>query len=179
MANITLIAVGALALFVAVFFGALIELFRDVRQIRDAMGILDRPLKFDLGHVVGTRPSFYGLSRELDTLDSAIVLFLSERCGTCHALAASLPRSLPNGLWVVIEGRTPAGASRFAEEYGLVDERVTIDVNGAIAESIGLNTSPVGFRVDNGVFTTATTVPSSRYLTSILPEPVGLLRRAG
>jgi hypothetical protein len=179
LATFALIAVGVLALFVAMLFGALVELFRDVRQVRDAVGILDRPLEVDLGHVAGTQPSSHGLPRELDALHSAIVLFLSERCGTCRALAAGLPRPLPNGLWVVIEGRNAASVAWFAEEYGLVDERITIDVEGAIAASMGLNTSPVGFRVDNGAFTTATTVPSSRYLTSILPEPVRLLRRAG
>jgi hypothetical protein len=148
--------------------------------MRDAVGILDRPLQVDLGHVTGTQPSSHGLPRELDDLHSAIVLFISARCGTCHALAAGLPRSLPNGLWVVIEGRDKASVTGFAEKYGLFDERVIIDVEEAIAASMGLNTSPVGFRVENGVFTTATTVPSSRYLASILPEePVRLLKRVG
>ena len=167
-----------MALFVAALFGALVELFRDVRQMRDALGILDRPLNVDLGHVAGTRPSSHGLPRELDARHSAIVLFVSERCETCRALMAGLTRPLPNGLWVVIEARDAASATRFAEACELSDERITIDVEGAIAQSIGLDTSPVGFRVEQGVLTSATTVPSSRYLTSILPEAVQL-RHAG
>jgi hypothetical protein len=180
VATFALIAVGALTLFVAVLFGALVELFRDVRQIRDAVGILDRPREVDLGDVAGTRPSSHGLPQELDALHSAIVLFLSERCGTCHALAAGLSGALPYRLWVVIEGRDTVGAARFAEEHGLSGERVTIDVEGAIAASMGLATAPVGFRVDDGIFTTATTVPSSRYLfSSLLQEPVRLMKHVG
>jgi hypothetical protein len=178
VATAALIAVGVLALFVAVLFGALVELFRDVRQVRDALGILDRPLTVDLGHVAGTRPSSHGLPRELDEQHAAIVLFLSERCETCRALAAGLARPLPHGLWVVIEARDAASAAQFVEAYGLTDEGITIDVEGAIAGSLGLNTSPVGFRVEHGVLASATTVPSSRYLTSILSEPVRL-RHAG
>jgi hypothetical protein len=178
LATFTLIAVGILALFVAVLYGALVELFRDVRQMRDALGILDRPLNVDLGQVAGTQPSSHGLPEELDTQHSAIVLFLSERCATCSTLAAGLTPPLPNGLWIVIEARDAASAARFAEAYGLTDKRIMIDVHGAIAASMGLNTSPVGFRVEHGVLTSATTVPSFRHLTSILPEPVRL-RRAG
>lgn len=176
MATVALIAVGVLALFVAVLFGALVEMFRDVRQIRDALGILDRPLGVDLGQVAGTRPSSHGLPPELDTQHRALVLFLSERCETCRALAAGLTRPLPNGLWVVLEAHDAASAAQFAEAYGLADERSTIDVDGAIAGSLGLRTSPVGFRVEHGVLASATTVPSARYLTSILPEPVRLGR---
>ena len=176
MATVALIAVGVLALFVAVLFGALVELFRDVRQLRDALGILDRPLSVDLGPAAGTRPSTHGLPAELDAQHGALVLFLSERCETCRALAAGLAGPLPNGLWVVIEARDAEGAALFARAYGLDGERVTVDVDGAIARSMGLNTSPVGFRVEHGVLTSAGTVPSSRYLTSILPEPVRLGR---
>lgn len=176
MATVALIGVGVLALFVAVLFGALVELFRDVRQMRDALGILDRPLTVDLGQVAGTRPSVHGLPRDLDGQPAAIVLFLSERCETCRALAAGLTHPLANGLWVVVEARDAASAAWFTEAFGLADERVTVDVDGAIAASMGLNTSPVGFRVEHGVLTSATTVPSSRYLMSILPEPVRLSR---
>ena len=95
MATFALTAVGVLALFVAILFGALVEMFRDVRQMRDALGILDRPLNVDLGHVGGTRPSSHGLPRELDVQQSAIVLFLSERCETCRGVHSRLmPREI-------------------------------------------------------------------------------------
>ena len=66
----------------------------------------------------------------------------------------------------------------FLNRYGLSETassgRLMIDVGGEIAGHIGLQTTPVGFRVENGAITAATSVPSSRYLTSIVPEPIRL-----
>jgi hypothetical protein len=50
-----------LALVVFVLCGVVYELFRDVRQLRDVAGILDRPLHVEIGAVAGARPSSYGL----------------------------------------------------------------------------------------------------------------------
>lgn len=182
MATVALISVGVLALLVALLFGALLELYRDVRQLRDVAGILDRPLDVEVGQAAGTRPGAYGLPPALDSATAALVLFLSDRCGTCRALAAGLAKPLPAGLWVVLEARDPQSAAAFLETHGLTGPatagRVLVDVASQIADRIGLDSTPVGFRVENGVLTGATTIPSSRYLTSILPEPIRL-RKAG
>lgn len=182
MATVALIAVATLALFVAVLFGALLEMYRDVRQLREVVGILDRPLSVDIGRVAGTRPSVHGLPRGLDSGASSLVLFLSERCATCRSIAKGLGRPLPEGLWVVLEARNPDSAVVFLEAYGLKDlapdGRIIVDVAGEVAGRIGLDTTPVCFRVEGGVLTSATTVPSSRYLNSILPQPIRL-RYAG
>ena len=178
MATVALISVAVLALLVFLLFGALLEMFKDVRQLREAVGILDRPLTVDVGGVAGTRPSMHGLPQALDSVPSAIVLFLSEQCATCRSLAAGLVRPLPEGLWVVLEARDSSSATSFLDSYGLTsrtsDGRVVVDVAGKIARRIGLNTTPIGFRVVDGLLTHATTVPSSRYLTSIMPEPIRL-----
>lgn len=178
MAALALTLVGVLALLVLVLFGALLELYRDVRQLRDVAGILDRPLNVDIGSVGGTAPSTHGLPRPLDTAASALVLFLSEKCATCRSIAASLEKPFPSGLWVVLEARSTQSAAEFFESYGITRKtsggRVVVDVEGEIASRIGLDTTPVGFRVENGRLTTATTVPSSRYLLSILPKPIRL-----
>jgi len=182
MATVLLIAVAALALLVALLFAALVEMYRDLRQIRDAIGILDRPVNIDIGQVAGTHPSEYGLPRALDSAGAAIVLFLSERCATCLTLAAGLVKPMPLALWVVFETRTATSAAMLLERYGLTetetDGRVIADVGGEIAARMALHTTPVGFRVESGLITFATSVPSSRYLTSILPETFRL-REAG
>jgi hypothetical protein len=178
VAAIILIAVGVLALLVLALTGALLELYRDVRQMRDALGILDRPLVIDSSRVVGKRPSEVGLPSELDSAASALVLFLSERCTTCRAIAAGLARPLAEGLWIVVEGRSASAAEGFLDTYALRDiapeGRVIVDVEDRIVARLGLNLSPAGFRVEHGRFAEATTVPSSRYLQSILPEPIRL-----
>jgi hypothetical protein len=174
------IAVGVLALLTFILFGVVVELYRDVQQLREIGGILDRPLDVELGNVAGQPPSAFGLPRALDDAGVALVLFLSDRCGTCHALAAGLRGALSPGLWVVLEARSPDSASEFLAKYGLdaasTAGRLRVDIAGMIAERMGLRTTPVGFRVEDGRLARATTVPSSRYLSSILPAPVRLER---
>jgi hypothetical protein len=180
MATALTLAVGVLALLVFLLFGIVIELYRDVRQLREVAGILDRPLEVDLGDLVGTKPSSHGLPGALDSAPSAIVLFLSDRCATCHALAAAFGGALPPGLWIVLEAANPGAAQKFLASLGLnaasAEGRLCVDAAGSIAERIGLRTTPVGFRVDNGRLAGATTVPSTRYLSSILPNRVRLER---
>lgn len=178
MAAIMMVAIGVLALLVFVLSGAVLELNRDVRQLREVAGILDRPLDVELGAVAGARPSRYGLPAALDSVASAIVLFLSDRCGTCHSLAAGFDGSLPAGLWVVLEARSPDSAEEFLAKYALTQTttagRLSVDVAENVARRIGLRTTPVAFRVESGRLISATTVPSRRYLTSILPGSVRL-----
>lgn len=175
-----MLAVGVLALLVFVLFAIVIELYRDVRQLREVAGILDRPLEVDLGDVANTEPSSCGLPGALDSAASAIVLFLSDRCGTCQALAAGFRGALPAGLWVVLEAASPRATQEFLESHRLTAAstggRLVVDASGKIAERIGLRTTPVGFRVQDGRLAGATTVPSTRYLSSILPNRVRLER---
>jgi hypothetical protein len=175
MAATALIAVGILSLLVFLLSSVLLELFRDVRQIRDALGILDRPLTIDIGPVAGTPPSRYGLPPQLDDERFALLLFLSDRCATCRVLAAALGGTLSAGLWIAVEAGTSERAAEFIAMHGmtrsLANERVFVDPAGAIAGRLGLNMTPVAYRIENGVFTSAGTVPSMRYLASIVPIP--------
>jgi hypothetical protein len=175
MAAAALIAVGLLSVLTFAMLRALVELFRDVRQLRDALGLLDRPLALDIGPVAGTPPSRYGLPGQLDGEKDALLLFLSDRCSTCRVLAAALGGALPAGLWVVVEAATGQAAAAFIDTYrmtyGAGDGRVLVDPAGTVAERLGLKVTPAGYRIENGVFRDAGTVPSMRYLTSIMPVP--------
>jgi hypothetical protein len=179
MAPITMIILGVFALIVLLLFGIVVELCRDVRQLRDALGILDRPLEVDIGDVAGSAPSSYGLPRPLDSAAAGIILFLSDRCATCHGLASGLAGTLPPGVWLVLEVQGLQAAEEFLGRYNMTRApRLSVDVAGTIAGSIGLRTTPVAFRVSEGRITGATTVPSSRYLASITPTQIRLERSA-
>ena len=171
-------AVGVLALLVFTLFGAGIELFRDVHQLREAAGILDRPVDVDIGAAAGTRPSRHGLPAALDAAASAVVLFLSDRCATCNSLAEGLGGAVPPGLCVVLEARSPDSAQEFLGSFGLdpqaEGDRLLVDAAGIIAQSLGLRLTPVVFRVEDGLLRGATTAPSRRYLSSIIPTRVRL-----
>lgn len=182
MAAVALFCVAVLSAFVFVLFGSLLEMYKNIRQLRELAGVLDSPLEIEISSLSSKFPSDYGMPPTLDTVSSALILFLSESCSTCRILAAAIGRRLPPGVWVIIEGKTVASAGAFLEAFfDLNDshERVLIDFDGSIAEKLGLDTTPVGFRVENGIFVKATTVPSTRYLESILPFPLGLQRVHG
>jgi hypothetical protein len=182
VASALTVAVGGLALVVFALFGVVLELHRDVRQLRDAAGILDRPLEVALDELAGARPSSYGFPPSMDGIGAAVILFLSDRCGTCHALARGLAGSLPGGLWVVLEARSAASAAEFLANHHFdeasTEGRLLVDVDGRIAQRMGLRTTPVGFRVENGRFVSATTVPSRRYLLSIISDRIRLEQSA-
>lgn len=175
MVAAALIAVGVLAILNFVLVCVVVELFRDVRQIREAVGILDRPLTVELGPVAGGRPSAFGLPQELDEQRSALVLFLSDRCMTCRIIAASLNGSLPAGLWIVVEAATGQAALEFISANRLTGSeghrRVIVDPTGAVAGRLGLKMSPVAYSIEQGAIKNARTVPSVRYLASIMPIP--------
>ena len=182
MAALALVTVGVLAILVFVLFGALLELYRDVRQLRDALGILDRPLTIDIGAVAQAAPSRFGLPPALDTAASATVLFLSDTCATCRVLAAALNAVVPPGLCIVMEARDAKSAEQFLAAFGLhadaPDGMVCVDGSRDIAKRLGLDITPAAFRVENGRLVSATTVPSARYLFSILPAPLKLDQRS-
>jgi hypothetical protein len=178
---IALFGVVILAIILFVMAGAWLEMYRDIRQLREVSGILDTPLNIDIGQVAQKPPSDFGLPFVLDQQAAAIILFLNERCGPCRSIAASFDPSgkyLPDGLWIILEGRNDVVATQFLHSTPLKDMqsdgRVIVDHGGEIARRIGLDSSPVGFRIENGKIATATTVPSSRYLLTILPRPLRL-----
>jgi hypothetical protein len=182
MAPVTLAVVALLALLVFLLLSAVLELFRDVQQLRDALGILDRPLDVALGDIAGSSPSAFGLPIALDEEPFAIVLFLHESCGTCRALATALDGRVPEGLWIVMEARTPESAKEFLTRFGVPWEgspRVIIDSERQVADRLGLNIASVGLRIQNGTIVNASTIPSTRYLGSLLPGSLRLGQPTG
>lgn len=177
MVTIVAVFVALLALLVFLLLGAVVELFRDVEQLRDELGIIDTPRDVELGNVAGGDPSSYELPKALDNEPFAIVLFLHEGCGTCKSLAEGLNGRVPDGLWLVIEARSREVATGFLSRHGLsegVSQRVVIDEGQHSANLLGLDTTPVALRIQNGTIVSASTVPSSRYLRGILPNLIRL-----
>src|SRR5260370_8147931 len=80
--SILISAVAILAIGEFLLFGALAEAYRDIRQIREASGALDKPMPVDLGHLVGRAPRTCGLDANLDSTLRPVALFLSNPCNT-------------------------------------------------------------------------------------------------
>ena len=182
MASIALLLAGLLGLLCFVLSAAVIELFRDLRQVRDAMGILDRALPIEIGDHKGAEIAELGLPIFLSECASSVVLFLSDRCSTCRILGQSFHGECPQGMAVVVVPSSNEAGKDFVESYGLVrmaeHGELILDNEGKVAERLALKVTPVAYLFENGKLTSATTVPSVRFLHSIIPSSVSVSHAA-
>jgi hypothetical protein len=188
---ILLAIVIALGVLVFLLLGALVEMYRDLAQIREYTGLLDRPQPIELGDREGSRPSEWGLPAELDGKRRALVMFLSDRCATCRTIVWSLHGTVPEHVFLVLEpGPMPTGGGSGGGELVAAiaerSDRVVIDRDHAIADRMGIHMSPSALVVEDGTIARAVTVPSVRQfealvtmtrsinLTSMSSQPTGV-----
>jgi hypothetical protein len=165
----TPIVVVILCVVVLILAFAVVEQFHQLDQIRVFLDLQDRPSAIDLGSSKGMKPSEVGLPAALDGLDRGLVLFLSNRCGTCRTIAANLSGgAIPVNLTLVVE--SPEDDSPWiVDEFALGLERVVVDDDNRISGSLGINISPSGVRIESGRLVSASTIPTVRQLYVALP----------
>lgn len=162
------IAVVLLGALLFVLLGSQVEMYRDISQLRDLSGLIDRPLTVDVSAAVGGKPSAYGLPAELDAVDAGIALFLSDKCGTCRSIANSLADAVPADLWLVLDPANPRKDSEIKVSYQLDPAKVTVDRSREISSSVGVTITPAAVVVRDGRIERAATVPSTRQLQDLL-----------
>jgi hypothetical protein len=149
--------------------GALVELFQQVKQIRIHLDMVDRPIPLDLGEAKGAFPSEIGLPVELDAASNAVVLFLSNRCGSCHTIASYFEGgTLPKRLWLVVVPVTGDG-QEFVESYRLYGDRIIVDRGQEVVGRLGMDVSPAALLIENGRIEGGQTVPTMRQLYELIP----------
>jgi hypothetical protein len=154
---------------VFVMFGALVEMYQQLAQVRKHLGMFDAPGPIDLGDRLNVAPSAVGLPGYLDGADQSVVLFLSNKCETCIALAEVLGGdALPPRLTLVIVPVFQGEAQQFIDRFQLHHERTIGDTDGKIVKQLKLDTTPVAIVVTDGVLERAQTVPTSRQLFTLL-----------
>lgn len=167
--------VAALLLLVGVsflavlLFGALVELHRQLDQLRQYVGLAGdaQPMSFDPSVQVDELPIPVLFDNEEDA--RAAVLVLSDHCLTCTALAEHLPDVLPRGLAIVLESNSGADALRWLAARGRVlGPQVVYDDGGNIAEKLGLDASPAVVRLEGDQPVGASTIPSVQALETVL-----------
>lgn len=159
------IGVIVLAVAVVVLFGALIEMFEQLKQLRRVFGFEDGTSPVELPRAVGLRPSEAGLPVALDeAAHSSAVLFISDVCATCHRLAEGL-RDGPRHprLWVVVV-HISSRAQEFVDDFALYGERVVHDTDKTIVNALGVEMTPVAIIVSAGRMERAQSVPSLHQL---------------
>ena len=68
------------ALVLLLVIAAQVELFRDVAQLREATGVIDRPLPIDLGPALGSSPSRFACSGRLRAALQSLRRVLRRHC---------------------------------------------------------------------------------------------------
>lgn len=167
---VVMLLLALLSVLLMLAFGALVELFRQVQQIRQFVGLIDRSIALPVK--VGVYAADLGLDFvDLAASGRAVLLVLSDSCTTCHELARSLAghRVSSGALRVVVEGRSVEHATSFLAAYDLTDEvTVSIDHDGSIARSLDLDVTPVLVRFEDSLSISAITVPTVRTLDAAL-----------
>ncbi len=161
MVYVLTVVVAVVAFSMVVLLSAQVELFRDMKQVRELTGMIDRPFPLDLGLMQGRSPADLGLPA-----DSALILILSDRCGTCRSLAAALDGAVPLRLQIVLSN--PGGRASELPTVWNLGERAIEDLDGSIMAALDIKVTPAAISVVGGLMTDAQSVPSARQLHELL-----------
>jgi hypothetical protein len=166
MTTLLIITGVVLATIIFVQMGALVELYRQVQQIRVFLDMVDNPESVELP-AKGRRPGTVGFPAELDTARRAAVLVLSNKCLTCRTLAERIRGDrLPPGLWIMVVP-VLGDVTAFVAEFELVGPRVFVDHDQHISENLGIEMTPVAVVVEDGLLAEAQTVPTVRQMNEL------------
>ena len=166
----TLVALGLLlvALIQMLCLFALVDQYKSLLQIRDALRLVDTSYDLPLFAVDGTLPSAIGLPSPIDREPFAVVLLLSTKCSSCRSVALAMDGRLPDDSWIVLEGRSEDECREFQEQVRLSTEPVFVDAGGRIAERLRIHHFPSAIVFANGQAQSAHSVPSYRQFRQLL-----------
>jgi hypothetical protein len=170
----------ALAAVVIVCCGALVEVFRQLSLLREAVNLEDspQPLNFKARELSAVAAGF---PNEVVREPEAIAVFLSAKCGTCLAIAEAFRGGAPETVWFVLPDPATPFADGLAEALVAAQDRIIYDSNNTIADRLGLQVTPAVLTIQFGEIVRAHTASSARQVMSLLPTvaPRGLAIRRG
>lgn len=158
---------AALAFVVAVVCAALVEVFRQLADVRRAVNLDDAPRPIDL-RAGESRVLDVGLPSALAEEPAAIVIFLSQKCATCLAVAEVFRGGAPRTVWFVLP--SPPMPTTLLEMLRESSQRVIVDNDDTIANRLGLNITPSVLTVAFGIVTRAEIVSTPRQALSLVPK---------
>jgi hypothetical protein len=161
-----LISVAVLAVIVVVLAAAVHEILNQLREVRGAMAIEDKPIAMDVGSSFLARE--IGL-RDCDARD-CIAVVLSPHCGTCAAIARSFRGGAPESVWFVVIAADGGGASgALVDDLSAVGDRLIIDRDERILRKLGVEVTPLVLQFMGGSLGAAHAVSSPRQVLGLIP----------
>jgi hypothetical protein len=174
LALVAVLAVGEFLL-----FGALAEAYREIRQLREYSGMLDKAAPVDLGQVRDAWASDVGLDAALDRAVVATVVYLNDRCGTCRAIVESLNGAIPDGMWLMIIAEDADKAFTWLDTGGIdadsiEAQRVTVTTPDEVERQLGMLITPLVIEIEQGRLVRAKTIPSVRQFYALTSSALTL-----
>jgi hypothetical protein len=169
MTTLLTILAACLSLTTLMMFGALVELFRQVDQMRLKLGLVDEVQGVDFSQGVSLSSLPIELIDGLAPEGRFAILFLSVSCTTCSRVVEGIPAKRTPNLLVLVQAATRHEAAEWLSKQGLEENpRVAWDVDQRIASALAISVTPACVQFEGLISTAATTVPSVLRLRELL-----------
>ena len=171
-----LLVAGVVLLAALVIFQGLVllEVVRQLSQIRRELDFDDRPVPVSVGRLAGKplpEPARAMWSGNGASGDGVLVL-LSTDCATCRLVAAGLPDLLTQferqKVVVVLQARHHDEVTEMLSEAGLARDSVVVDLEGDFGAAFGIAMRPAAVVVRDGIVSEGAVVRNPRQLHQLL-----------
>jgi len=173
MTALLVAVVVALAVLV-VFQGlVLLEVVRQLSQIRRELDFDNRPVPVSVGNLAGRQlpePARTLWSENAASGDGVLVL-LSTDCATCRLVAMGLPELLARfeeHVVVVLQARNHDEVTELLGEAGVERDAVVVDLDHEYADAFGIALRPAAIVVRDGIVAEGAVVRNPRQLQQLL-----------
>ena len=166
-----IVAVGALVVFQGL---VLLEVVRQLAQIRKVLDLDDRPVPISLGNLAG-RPlpepargvwSENGISRD------GVLVLLSTDCATCRLVASGLrdllARFEDQRILAVLQAHNHDEATEMLAGAGLARDEIVVDLEREYGAAFGIALRPAAVVVREGIVSEGAVVRNPRQLQQLL-----------
>jgi hypothetical protein len=170
------IVLAVLSAAVALLAAGLVEVYAELRQVREVMRMEDRPLGVSLetvGHEVAELLPDPPPVLRLDPAHPSYLLVLSHTCAICRAIGSGLAISSPpwiSALAILVASDSERSGNEFARSLGLDSQRLVVDSRGVYAKKLGINSSPTIVKVETGRLGAAANLTSFRQLEHFVAD---------
>jgi hypothetical protein len=173
MTALLVAVVVALAVLV-VFQGlVLLEVVRQLSQIRGELDFDNRPVPVSVGNLAGRplpEPARTLFSENAASGDGVLVL-LSTDCATCRLVAMGLPElfaRFEENMVVVLQARNHDEVTELLAEAGVERDSVAVDLEHEYADAFGIALRPAAIVVRDGIVSEGAVVRNPRQLQQLL-----------
>jgi hypothetical protein len=168
MPALAIVAMVGLAAVLVLVCAALVEVFRQLNDLREVTQLDDRPTPLTLPRDALAGASAIPLPGELAETPVAAVVVLSPDCATCITIAQDLGGQPLPTVWFTVAGEDH-GESRVRRSLAGQGDRLVAGLGDALRDRLGLDVAPAVVVFDFGKVRHAFAVGSTRQVNALVP----------